>query len=117
MKAGSTVGARRCEICAAVRPGATTTAATRRIAPGVHGRVLALVVPGRFVVEEVDEAAMTWTWRVHVGPVTMRLHHTVEPGERGEGCRTTLHIQAPPGLGAAYAPVAWFALTRLVATP
>lgn len=66
-----------------------------------------------FTVAAVDPTARTWSWRVGVGPVRVRLHHCVEaaPG----GSRTRLAVHAPRLLVAPYAPVALWALRRLVA--
>lgn len=84
-----------------------------RIAPGVRGRVRGpLGVPVDFVVETVDELARTWSWRAHLGPVGVWLWHSVEP--RGDGCSTTLRVRGLPPVVLGYAPLARWALGRLV---
>jgi hypothetical protein len=88
-------------------------ATAERIAAGVTGRVHGPVgVSIDFVIERVDESAHTWTWRVHRGPVTLRLHHAVVATEGGS--MTSLGIEGPLPIVLAYAPLARFALTRLV---
>ena len=85
-----------------------------RIAAGVTGRVLGpLGVAVPFVVEDVDEPARSWTWRVRVGPASLRLHHWVSPGPDG-GSTTGLRIVGPAPLAVGYAPLAQLALRRLV---
>ena len=88
-------------------------ASAERIAPGVTGRVYGpLWVSVDFEIERVDEGARSWTWRVHRGPITLRLHHAVAP--RGSGSRASLGIEGPLPLILGYAPLARFALSRLV---
>ncbi|MDP5185005.1 SRPBCC family protein [Blastococcus sp. BMG 814] len=85
-----------------------------RLAPGVTGRVrgpLGLAVP--FTVEQVDEAARRWSWRVAVGPLGVRLLHWVAEGPDG-GATTGLRLTGPAPLVLAYAPAARLALARLV---
>ncbi|MGY2001578.1 SRPBCC family protein [Blastococcus sp. SYSU DS1024] len=85
-----------------------------RLAAGVSGRVLGplgLAVP--FTVEEVDEAARRWSWRVAVGPLHVRLLHWVAEGPGG-GTTTGLRLSGPAPLVLAYAPAARLALARLV---
>lgn len=65
-----------------------------------------------FTVDEVDEAARTWSWTVHVGRIAVVLRHGVQAVDGGS--RTWLRIDGPGPLLAAYAPVARFALGRLV---
>lgn len=81
---------------------------------GLTGVVRPLVGPGvRFVVEDVDEAARTWAWRVRLGPVglvRMHLVHGVEP----DGS-TWLRVTGLLPVVAGYLPLARFALGRLVA--
>ncbi|WP_432519375.1 SRPBCC family protein [Kineococcus sp. SYSU DK006] len=86
------------------------------IAPGVTGTVRApLGVRIRFRVTAVDEAARSWRWVVQAAGITAGLEHRVlaVPG----GCLTTLRIEGPVVLAAAYAPAALLALRRLVAAP
>lgn len=85
-----------------------------RLAPGVTGRVrgpLGVAVP--FTVEQVDEAARRWSWRVAVGPLHVRLLHWVAEGPDG-GTTTGLRLTGPAPLVLAYAPAARLALARLV---
>jgi hypothetical protein len=84
-----------------------------RLRQGLHGQVIGpLGLRVTFVVDEVDEAGMTWDWRVRVGPVRAALHHSVLPHEIG--ALTELRIDAPTLVGAAYSPMARLALRRLV---
>jgi Polyketide cyclase / dehydrase and lipid transport len=85
-----------------------------RIAAGVTGRVrgpLGLAVP--FEIQDVDEAGRSWTWRVRVGPASVRLLHWISRGPDG-GSTTGLRIQGPPPIAVGYAPFAQLALHRLV---
>ena len=87
--------------------------AAQRIAPGATGKVIGPVgTHVRFVIDDVDEAERTWTWRVRLGPVTLRLWHGVEA--RPGGCATTLRVHGPLPVVAGYAPLAQLALRRLV---
>jgi hypothetical protein len=87
-----------------------------RIVAGLTGRVYGpLGVFVHFVVDEVDEVARRWSWTVTRGPLTVRLVHSVDPG-RDDGCITGLTFSAPPLVAYAYAPLARFALRRLVTT-
>ncbi len=70
-------------------------------------------LPVPFEVLEVDEPAMQWCWRAHLGPVSLRLEHGVTAHDRGSATCLRVHGPLPVILG--YAPVARFALTRLVA--
>nr|WP_181160523.1 SRPBCC family protein [Streptomyces solincola] len=84
-----------------------------RIAPGLRGEVVSLLgVRARFAVEAVDETARTWSWRVRVGPLRLRLHHEVLPAPGGAGTR--LRITGPAAAVTAYALPARWALSRLV---
>ncbi len=86
---------------------------THELRPGLTGRVVGPVgVSVRFEVDSVDESAMTWAWRVHAGPITMRLHHAVLA--EGDGSLTTLTIDGPAGVVVAYSLLAQLALHRLV---
>jgi hypothetical protein len=88
--------------------------AADRIAAGVTGRVVGLAGFGvDFVIEAVDRDARTWSWRVRVGPVSLSLTHGVE--QLPSGCRTWLRVSGPLPVVAGYAPVAAWALRRLVA--
>lgn len=66
----------------------------------------------RFEVAAVDVTAMTWAWRVHAGPITLRLHHDVLTTT--DGSRTTLTIEGAAPVVLGYAPVAQLALHQLV---
>ncbi|EWT00390.1 hypothetical protein N865_15835 [Intrasporangium oryzae NRRL B-24470] len=84
-----------------------------RLRPGLAGQVVGtLGVRVTFVVDEVDEGAMTWSWHVRVGPVRMALDHGVRAHD--DGTLTVLRITAPTPVAAAYAPLAQIALQRLV---
>jgi hypothetical protein len=90
-----------------------TDPAPRRIAPGLRGVVIGpvgLQVP--FEVLTVDEPAMQWSWRVRAALTELTLEHSVAPD--ATGCRTDLTIIGPAPLVVGYAPLARFALTRLV---
>ena len=94
-------------------PLSSTDPAPRRIAPGLRGVVVGPVgVQVPFEVLAVDEAEMTWTWRVRAASAELTLDHSVTPHR--DGCRTDLTITGPAPLVIGYAPVARFALTRLV---
>ncbi|MFE5832707.1 SRPBCC family protein [Streptomyces sp. NPDC056488] len=84
-----------------------------RIAPGMRGEVVSFLgVSVGFVVESVDEERRRWTWRVALGPVRLRLCHAVLA--RPAGSATTLRIEGPAVVLAAYAGPARWALGRLV---
>lgn len=88
-------------------------ASTHHLLPGLTGRVVGpLGVSVRFVVDQLDEQAMTWTWRVHAGPVRLRLQHAV--ADHPEGCVTTLTIEGPAPVAVGYSLPAQLALHRLV---
>lgn len=87
------------------------------LAEGVTGSVRAGLLPAPtlpvpFRVDRVDAAAMTWTWTVHLGPVSMTLDHGVAP--EGDGSTTWLRVRGPAPVVLAYAPLARVALRRLV---
>ncbi|MFD0052807.1 SRPBCC family protein [Streptomyces sp. NPDC127168] len=85
----------------------------RLLAPGLTGQVESVArIKVPFRVEAVDDERRTWSWRVKVGPVRIRLHHEVHASEGG--CRTDLTMNGPGLVLAAYAPLARFALRRLV---
>lgn len=93
--------------------------ASARIRAGLTGRVVTVAgIPGRFRIDTVDEAARTWSWTVRVGPVRLRLEHTVEGatqlGTQREGSLTRLVLHGPLPVTLAYAPIAVLALQRLV---
>lgn len=85
-----------------------------RLVTGMTGRVIGpLGVAVRFVVDDADHASRTWSWTVHTGPVELRLHHAVREDRRG--CATSLRVEGPLPVVVPYAPLARYALTRLVA--
>ena len=84
-----------------------------RLVTGLTGTVRGPVgISVRFVIESVDPDAMTWSWRVWLGPLTFRLHHEVRSIARGS--ETTLRIEGAAPFVLVYAPVAQLALVRLV---
>ncbi|WP_344344297.1 SRPBCC family protein [Agrococcus versicolor] len=89
-----------------------------RIRPGLTGHVASGPLRARFRVDAVDEAARTWTWTVRVGPLRLRLAHEVvaatQIGTLQTGTLTRLVIAGPLPVTMAYAPIAAFALQRLV---
>ncbi len=92
---------------------------TERLTPGGSGVVRAGVTPRPtlgipFTVLAVDEPARQWSWRARVGPATLLLEHGVTPHDGGASTWLRVHGPLPVVLG--YAPVAWLALTRLVAS-
>lgn len=90
-------------------------AGSPRIHVGMRGTVHALFgVSAHFEVTEVDEATLSWAWRVRLPLVTIRLEHTVE-ADPVSGTRTGLVVDGPGPVVMAYAPVARLALHRLVA--
>jgi hypothetical protein len=93
-------------------------APSRRLAPGLRGVVRGLggLVRVPFEVLDVDEQARTWSWRVSVGPVRLRLEHGVEARAGRPGTRTWLRTHGPAPVVWAYTPVAFVALQALVLT-
>lgn len=80
---------------------------------GLSGTVRPVVGPGvRFVVEDVDETARTWAWRVKVGPVGLVRMHLVH-GVEADGS-TWLRVTGLLPVVAGYLPLARIALGRLV---
>ncbi|GIG28620.1 SRPBCC family protein [Cellulomonas marina] len=107
-----------------------------RLAAGAGGRVHGpLGVRVRFVVTAVDRPRRRWAWRVHAGPLVLRLEHGVDAGmdvgvhagvhgagagtgaTTGAGSRTWLVLHGPLPVLLAYAPLAWWSLRRLVTLP
>ncbi|MFF7240880.1 SRPBCC family protein [Streptomyces collinus] len=85
----------------------------RRLSPGLSGTVEGLGgIRAAFVVEAVDHDRRTWTWRVRLGRIRIRLHHEVRP--QGSGSTTSLKMHGPRLVLLAYAPLARLALHRLV---
>ena len=87
-----------------------------RLSPGLTGRVFGpLGVRVRYVVDEVDEAERRWAWTVRAGPVRVALRHGVDA--TSSGSRTWLTLRGPAPVILAYAPLARWALHRLVSMP
>lgn len=85
-----------------------------QINEGVTGRVVGIAGIGvSFAIDAVDPEARTWSWRVRLGPISLRLEHGVQA--RPQGCRTWLRVSGPTPIVVGYAPVAALALRRLVA--
>ncbi|MCW2849689.1 MAG: hypothetical protein JWR90_3663 [Marmoricola sp.] len=88
-----------------------------RLAAGGAGTVRAGLLPRPtlgvpFEVLAVDEMAMQWAWRAHLGPVSLHLVHGVTA--HPSGCATWLRVTGPLPVILGYAPVARFAIGRLV---
>lgn len=84
-----------------------------RLVQGLNGTVhgpVPLVLP--FTVLAVDEERHSWSWRVHVGPVAVRMDH--ELLARADGCVATLTLHVPRAVARVYTPLARVALARLV---
>lgn len=85
-----------------------------RLTAGAAGRVHGpggLAVP--FEVQDVDEVGRRWSWRVLAGPVTLHLVHWVASAPDG-GTTTGLRTTGPALVVLGYAPLAGWALHRLV---
>ncbi|MGN9821470.1 SRPBCC family protein [Streptomyces sp. SD11] len=92
---------------------------TACIAPGVRGSVESVLgISVAFVVEDVDHERCSWSWRVRLGPVRVRLRHDVYVRRTGTasgtGAETRLVLRGPLLALVAYAPLAYLALRRLV---
>ncbi|HEY6745415.1 MAG TPA: SRPBCC family protein [Mycobacteriales bacterium] len=86
------------------------------LAAGLTGRVYApLGISAGFTVTAVDAAARTWRWEVRRGPLRLRLEHGVQPA--GDGSLTWLVLWGPAPVLLGYAPLASYALHRLVTLP
>jgi hypothetical protein len=76
-----------------------------------------------FKVADVDPAARRWSWTVRRWPVVVDLAHGIDadaqagPDGRTPGSRAWLVLRGPAPVVTAYAPVAWYALHRLVTLP
>ncbi|GEA87930.1 SRPBCC family protein [Cellulomonas cellasea] len=90
---------------------ATLTAGGRGRVRGPFG------VTARFAVVAVDHDRRRWTWRVRSGPLAVVLEHGVDRGPDGAGSRTWLTMRGPYPALLGYAPLAWWALHRLVSRP
>jgi len=85
-----------------------------RLAPGLRGVVHAIAgVAVPFEVTAVHASAHDWTWTVRGLGATLHMRHTLE--ETAGGTRAGLVIEGPPLVAIGYAPVARFALRRLLA--
>lgn len=89
-----------------------------RLAAGGTGTVRAGLLPRPtvgipFEVLAVDEKAMEWAWRARIGPIGLHLEHGV--AAHPSGSATWLRVSGPLPVVLAYAPLARFALGRLVA--
>jgi hypothetical protein len=83
---------------------------------GMTGRVHGpLGASARFTVTAVDVDARTWHWEVRRGPLRLRLEHGVQPA--GAGSLTWLVLWGPAPVLLGYAPLAAYALHRLVSLP
>ncbi len=83
------------------------------VVPGTSGRVTGVGgVIAVFRVEAVDHEARTWAWSVRSGPLRVRLEHGIEQRGAGSLAWADVHALWPVVLG--YAPVARWALGRLV---
>ena len=90
----------------------------QELAAGTTGRVHGPVgVWADFTVLTFDAVARSWSWRVRRGPLAVRLEHTVEAREGEPGSRTTLVLHGLPPVVLGYAPIARYALHRLVSLP
>ena len=69
-----------------------------------------------FTVLDVDHEKRRWSWEVEAVGITLTLHHSVQLSNAKKlgGSATTLVIDGPAPVVAGYAPVARFALGRLV---
>lgn len=86
------------------------------LAAGLRGRVHGpLGVHADFTVTDLDPAGRTWRWTVRGGPLRLRLEHGVLAA--GEGSLTWLVLWGPAPVLLGYAPLAAYALHRLVTLP
>ncbi|WP_377639600.1 SRPBCC family protein [Oryzobacter terrae] len=90
------------------------------VRPGTTGRVTGVGgLVAVFHVDAVDEEARRWTWRARSGPVRLAFEHgvdaaTPESGHPG-GSTAWILARGPGPLVLGYAPLARWALGRLVA--
>lgn len=84
------------------------------IRPGTSGRVTGPAgVVAVFRIDAVDHEARVWAWSVRSGPLRLRFEHGVEAAGGGSTGWARVHSLWP--VVVAYAPVARWALGRLVA--
>jgi hypothetical protein len=87
-----------------------------RLRAGLTGRVFGpLGVRAYFTVQSVEPALRRWAWAVRLGPIKVRLEHGVD--EASPGSRTWLVLDGPSPVVLGYAPLARWALHRLVTLP
>ncbi len=97
-----------------VSVGPETVSAKQRIVAGLTGQVHGPAgIKLDFVVDRVDETARTWDWTVRLGPISLRLLHTVEAVASG-ATLTRLSVTGPLPVVLGYLPLAQLALGRLV---
>jgi hypothetical protein len=83
------------------------------VQPGTSGRVTTLGgLVAVFRIDAVDHDARTWSWSVRSGPLRLSLDHGVHAD--GDGSRAWLVTHALWPVAAGYAPLARWALQRLV---
>jgi len=86
---------------------------TDRLTASSTGRVVGpLGLPVSFTVTDLNEADRHWSWQAGVGPIRVGLSHRVVAA--ATGTRTELELTGPAVVLIAYAPLAQFALQRLV---
>jgi hypothetical protein len=96
-------------------PHITQVNAIGRLRPGLEGQVGVPILPWvNFSVTDVDAKGRRWSWNACLGPFRMSFDHGVE--NRGSGSGTWLTMHGPLPLLVLYAPLARFALHRLVRT-
>lgn len=87
------------------------------LCPGTEGVVRTFGGVGvAFMIDEVCTLDRTWTWRVVVLGLTLRMTHDVRPAGNA-GSRTWLTVTGPAVISRAYAWLATIALWRLVHVP
>jgi hypothetical protein len=85
---------------------------------GARGRVVGpLGLWAAFTIEDVDRRARRWTWRVVRGPLALTLRHGVDRRPSATGSSTWLELRGPLPVILGYAPIARYALHRLVNLP
>lgn len=83
------------------------------IEPDTTGIVRGMGLAARFRIDSLDEEARTWAWTVRLGPLQVTFDHGV--GEEPNGSCAWVVIHAPWPVVVGYAPIARYALGRLVA--
>jgi hypothetical protein len=84
------------------------------IRTGTTGRVVSVVgLAVDFTVTSVDEVRHRWSWTARAFGVELALEHLVTPTDDG-GSRTAVRVTGPAPVVLAYAPLATWALRRLV---